>query len=104
MIEKLYNQEFMIRKTTETRSHGRPQTTIEDLGPFVGRFNPGNKNITFAEGKKLYLGVDKLYCATSVPLDEGDILLLNDKQYDVVSVKDVFSASHHLEVLVDERK
>jgi len=104
MITRLFNQAFTLYAKTETKTTGRVVTTYVEVSDYMGRYDPGAAGRTFLNDKITYIAANNFFCPGDVPVSDGDQIEFNSTRYEVLSVVNPFSKSHHLELLINEVK
>jgi head-tail adaptor len=102
MIESYYTQTINIKKaiaSTATWAEGSWGTS----STHAAAVNPVSGNEAYALDKKGLVADYKVYCGSSVTVDETRRLRWNSKDHDVVFVKNTFAMNHHKTVYIKAR-
>ena len=103
MISMFFTTPFTLSVRTETKTTGRVAITyVPDSTTYMGRFDPDNKSRAYLNDKLSFVGGNSFFCASACPVEEGDRINFNAQDYEVLSVVNPFSKSHHLELIIDK--
>jgi SPP1 family predicted phage head-tail adaptor len=99
MIEDHYDQTVYIQKLTTGSSWGVADAW-SDSSTILAAMNPVSGRERFAAEKEGLLADYKMFCGTTVTLDESRRVKWNDKTYNVIFVKDTLNKGHHLNAML----
>ena len=99
MIEDYYTETVHVQKLTTSATFGAAGTW-SDSSTVSAAVNPVRAHERF-QGEKQSLFADyKMFCGSSVTIDETRRVKWDSRSYDVVLVKDTLNREHHLNVML----
>ncbi len=103
-IEDYMNTPFILLKRSETKEAGRLKTSYtQDATTYTcAIFTPATQK-TVVFNKQSYLVAKNLYCSPSVPISDGDVVIINSNEYDVTGITNTNESNHHLSITLITR-
>ena len=98
MIEDFYTQTFEVKRLTETKTGGRLVKEYNSTGSYKGAIEELSDTKVYTKGKDSFIITHRLYCKVSVDVQEGDKVVDEGNEFDVVQKIDPMRRQHHLEV------
>lgn len=102
-IGKYFTQTWEIFSKTRAKVNGVNKETLVSQGTVKGRLDPGGSTFNFITLRETFEFTDILFCEVNSNITVDKVMEWNGTQYDVVSVVDPLTMSHHLEVLLNRR-
>lgn len=99
MIEDYYTETVYVQKLTTSATFGAIGTW-SDSSTVSAAMNPVKAGERFQGEKQSLFAEYKMFCGTTVTIDETRRVKWNDESYDVVLVKDTLGQGHHYNVML----
>jgi hypothetical protein len=94
VIEDFYNDDFILK--TQTTSTGWGSEPGWSTGAaYKGAINPTRGNERLSADKQYTFADYKLFCSSTVPITDKDLVAYAGTDYNVQFVKNTFAMDHH---------
>lgn len=98
-ISLLNKQAIIIKQTEESlNEYGELTFSESESASFNCAFQPSSGDFTIEEKGVVIVSTHVLYCETSVDVDEGDFIKVDNQRYNVLFVADDGGRNHHKKV------
>lgn len=103
-ISNYFTQSFELFRKNKVIDKGVVKETLTSIAVFKGRTDFSTTSYTFQFNKERFTFTAILYTPPGLDIKEDDVVVFDNRTFDVRSVVDPLYRQNHLEVLVQEQR
>lgn len=102
-IQNYFTEQATVKRKTRTKTGGVVKEELSVVADVRCAIDKNTTAYAFLSDKETFQFSDILFIPYGTDIVEDDIVTIDSKDYDVISVIDPMRRTHHLEVLINRR-